>query len=114
MTRLWALVAIGSLSFSLAACNSAEHSPIVRAECGPDDPCAAGPLVAVKDVPVLSPSEVQMARLVALDLDLQAIADTLTGGSLGSARIQVAELCAKLGVLTLPEAAQRARMMGFV
>lgn len=78
----------------------------------PEDPCASGPMVAVRDAPVLSTSEVQMARLVALDLDLQAIADTLTGGSLGSARIQVAELCAKLGVLTLPEAAQRARMMG--
>ncbi len=80
----------------------------------PDDPCASGPLVAVREAPVLSTSEVQMARLVALELDLQAIADTLTGGSLASARVQAAELCAKLGVLTLPEAAQRARMMGFV
>lgn len=78
----------------------------------PEDPCAAGPMVAVRDAPALSASEVKMARLVALDLDLQAIADTVTGGSLGSARVQVAELCAKLGVLTLPEAAQRARMMG--
>lgn len=60
----------------------------------------------------LSDSEMQLARLVALDLNLQTIADAVTSGSLRDATVQVAELCGKFGVLTLPEAAQRARAMG--
>lgn len=77
----------------------------------PDDPGATH-VSAVPKATNLSASELELARLVALDFNLQTIANALTSGSLRDASVQVAELCGKFGVLTLPEAAQRARAMG--
>ncbi len=77
----------------------------------PDDPTARS-VTAVPDTTNLSPRELNLARLIALDLNLQTIADAFTGGSLRDASAEVAELCGKFGVLTLPEAALRARAMG--
>jgi DNA-binding NarL/FixJ family response regulator len=62
----------------------------------------------------LSPAERELAVLVGMDLDLQTIANTATGGSLAEASARVAALCSKLGASTLRAAAERARTLGFV
>lgn len=73
---------------------------------------AAPPATAARDAGALTPEEVRLARLVALDLDLQSIADTATRGSLAEATAKVAALCAKLGVVSLSDAAVRVRALG--
>lgn len=73
---------------------------------------AAPPTTAVRDAGALTLEEVRLARLVALDLDLQSIADTATRGSLAEATAKVAALCAKLGVVSLTDAAARVRNLG--
>lgn len=73
---------------------------------------AAAPAPAAEHAGALTADEVRLARLVALDLDLQSIADTATRGSLAEATAKVAALCAKLGVVSLADAAARVRTLG--
>lgn len=76
------------------------------------DETAPAPVRVAHAADILSLEERRLARLVALDLDLQSIADTVTRGSLAEASSKVAVLCGKLGVISLPEAAARVRALG--
>jgi len=60
----------------------------------------------------LTSAERELAVLVGMDLDLQTIANTATGGSLAEASARVAALCGRLGVSTLQSAAERVRTLG--